>query len=260
MPGFFYNALLTLLNPTSVSWFLLIVVMLCRRRPVMRRWCFGLAFAVMLICGNRWVVGSMLRSLEWQHLPPSRIPSADAIVVLSGGTLPRIPPRSTIEISEAGDRIFYGAELFRRGRAPQVIVSGDVATGGVAPRPAAEDMAELLETVGVPAPAIVLERKARNTHDHAVYLCPIFLERRIGRVLLVTSAIHMRRAVAVFHRSCPAVEYIPAPTDFRETEGVSVVWYRHLIGLIPTSRSFLDFSDAVHEYLGIAYYDLRGWS
>jgi uncharacterized SAM-binding protein YcdF (DUF218 family) len=260
MSGFLYGVLLSLLNPTSASLFLLIAAALSSGRRLMRRCCFGAALAVLLICGNRWVVGSMVRSLEWQYLPPDPVPSADAIVVLSGGTLPRLPPRPTIEVSDAGDRVLYAAALFRDGRAPQVIVTGDVATGGLVPRPASDDIADLLETLGVPGSALVLERQARNTHQHAVNLCPVFEEKKIRRVLLVTSALHMRRALDVFHHSCPAVDYIPAPTDFRITEGIPAPWYTGLGGVLPTLRGLIDFTDAAHEYLGMLYYRVRGWS
>jgi uncharacterized SAM-binding protein YcdF (DUF218 family) len=260
MLAFLYNVALTLLNPTSVSLLLLIAATLYPRRSVVCRSSVILALAVLLIGGNGWVVGALLQSLEWQYLPPDPVPSADAIVVLSGGTLARIPPRSTLEVSDAGDRVLYAAELFRRGRAHQLMVSGDVATGGLAPRPAAEDMADLLETLGVSKSALVLERKAQNTHDHAAYLCPILLERKITRVLLVTSAIHMRRALGVFRHVCGSIAYTPAPTDFRTTEELPAPWYRDVAKLVPTPRAFLDFSDAAHEYLGIWYYRLRGWS
>jgi hypothetical protein len=63
----------------------------------------------------------------------------------------------------------------------------------------------------------------------------------------------------VFRRACSAVQFVPAPTDFRATFEHPVAWYRQIVRLLPTPRSLLDFSDAAHEYLGIAYYHLRGW-
>jgi len=260
MLAFFYHVLLTLLNPASVSLLLLVASTLLPRRTALRRWTFGLALTVILVCGNGWVVGAMLRSLEWQYLPPDPAPSADAIVVLSGGTLARLWPRSMVEVGDAGDRVLYAADLFRHGRAPIVMVSGNVATGGLTVRPVADDIAELLQTVGVPASAIVLERTAQNTHEHAQFLCPMFAERKVTHVLLVTSAIHMRRALGAFVRGCPAVAYTPAPTDFRATLAIPASRYRRLMSLLPTSRSSVDFSDAAHEYLGLWYYRLRGWA
>lgn len=260
MLGFLYSLLLTLLDPAVASFVLVVAAVLSTGRPTLRRCCFGLALAVVLICGNRWVVGAMLRSLEWQHLSPNPLPQADAIAVLGGGTLPRLYPRPTVEVDGGGDRVLYAAELFRRGHAPQIAVSGDVSIGGIAPRPASEDMAELLGMLGVPASAIVLERKAQNTHDHAVYLCPVFRERNIRRVLLVTSAVHMPRSLGALRHGCGAVDYIPAPTDFLATESEPVPWYRHVAGLLPTSQAFLHFSAAAHEYVGLLYYRLRGWA
>ena len=259
MFGFLYSVLLKLLYPTTIALVLLIVAPMFRRGSMLRRACYVLGIATLLVCGNGWVVHRMIRALEWQHLPPQPVPSADAILILSGGIHAATYPRPTVEVSETGDRVLYGAELFRRGRAPQVFCTGDVGTGGIARRSEAEDMADLLEMVGVPRAAIVLEKKSQNTHEHSVNLCPMFAERQIRRVLLVTSAIHMPRSLGSFQRGCPTVEYIPAPADFRTIQSLPVPWYRHAVALLPTPRSLADFTDASHEYLGMLYYRLRGW-
>jgi uncharacterized SAM-binding protein YcdF (DUF218 family) len=259
MAGFLYSLLLRMLSPTSVALVLLLAVACLRRRAALRRVCFGLALAALFIGGNGWVVRHMVESLEAQYPAPDPLPAADAILVLSGGIHAQRPPRRTVEVSEAGDRVLYGGQLYRRGHAPQVVCTGDVGTGGIALRSEAEDMAELLEAIGVPRSAIVLETKAQNTHDHAVNLCPMFAERQIRRVLLVTSAMHMPRSMGVFLRECPAVEYIPAPTDFRMTERLPAPWYREFAALLPTPGAYVGFTEATHEFIGMAYYRLRGW-
>jgi uncharacterized SAM-binding protein YcdF (DUF218 family) len=120
-------------------------------------------------------------------------------------------------------------------------------------------MAELLAAVGVPATAIVTELESENTRDHAMNLCPLLTASQMKRVLLVTSAMHMPRSIGTFRHLCPAIDFVPAPTDFRAPDDVPVAWYRHAVSVVPTPRNLLDFSDATHEYLGIAYYRLRGW-
>ena len=259
MGGFLYSVLLKFLYPTSVALVLLVVAALAGRRRALRRTAFGLALVVLFVCGNGWVVHSLVRSLEWRYLPPDPVPAADAIVVLSGGLHALRPPRPTVEVSEAGDRVLYAAELFRQGRAPQVIATGGVGTGSLAQRAESEEMADLLVMIGVPRSALVVETQSQNTHEHGVYLCPMFAERGVRRVLLVTSAIHMRRSMGAFRRSCPDVEYIAAPTDFRITEGLPAPWYRHVVNLLPTPHAYADFSAATHEYIGMGYYWLRGW-
>jgi uncharacterized SAM-binding protein YcdF (DUF218 family) len=257
--AFLYNLFLKLLYPTSIALMLLAAAALLKRRPLTRRACLVLAPLVLVVCGNGWLVAAMTRQLEGRFPPPDPVPTADAILVLSGGVFGKTPPRPSIEIGDAGDRLLYGANLFKQGKAPQIFCTGNVATGGIAQRPASEDMAELLTIIGIPPSAIVTEVRSENTHDHAVELCPMLQSRGIDRVLLVTSAMHMPRAMGVFARGCPAISFIAAPTDFRLPYRVPTAWYRQATELLPTPRSLLDFSDAAHEYLGIAYYTLRGW-
>ena len=274
--SFLYSLLLKLLYPTSLSLLLLGCAVVFRKRRTLCRACFALAVGVILICGNGWLIRGLTKHLEWQYLPLTMNPSdvslpqvsgliphpsfeADAILVLSGGILPPTPPRPTVEIGDAGDRLLYGAYLFRNGRAPQIICTGNVATGGIALRPLAEDMAEFLALLGIPTNSIVTEIKSENTREHAKYLYPVLQQRGFKRVLLVTSAMHMPRSVGVFRHLCPGIEFIPAPTDFRTVQRLPMPWYRHLVALIPTPRSLLDFCEVEHEYLGIAYYRVRGW-
>jgi uncharacterized SAM-binding protein YcdF (DUF218 family) len=183
---------------------------------------------------------------------------ADCILVLGGGTAPKIPPRPTVEVTEAGDRVLYAAYLFRNGKAPRILCTAGIATGGIGPRPEAEDMAELLDNLGVPKSVIVKETAARNTHEHGSNLYPMLQKLGVKRVLLVTSALHMPRAMGVFKRSCPDIEFIPAPTDFRIVD-LDLPWYRQIVNLIPTPSSYVQFSETMHEYVGMAWYRVRGW-
>ena len=260
MAGYLYSLALKLLYPTTPALLLVLsAVVVGRRRPRWRTWCEMLAVAVLAVCGNGWVVGGMIRHLESRHPSPSPVPSADAILVLSGGVLGKTPPRPSIEIADAGDRLLYGAALFKQGKAPRIICTGNVATGGVAPRPAAEDMAELLTLLDIPARDVMTEVQSENTHEHVVQLCPRLEAAGIRTVLLVTSAMHMPRAAGVFARGCPSITFVPAATDFRAPDEVPRPWYTQAHRLLPTPRSLLDVSDAAHEYVGLAYYRFRGW-
>jgi uncharacterized SAM-binding protein YcdF (DUF218 family) len=257
--SFLYSLLLKLLYPTSLALLCLAAAALFRKRLGPRRAFFGLAVAILLVCGNGWLVRGITKHLEWKHLPPNPVPQADCILVLSGGILSRIPPRPTVELADAGDRLLYGAHLYRQGKAPRIVCTGNVATGGVVARPLAEDMAEFLQDLGIPKDSIVTESKAEDTHQHATNLLPVFQKSGFKRVLLVTSAMHMPRSIGTFRRLCPGIEFIAAPTDFRVTEPIPAPWYHQLAVIIPTPRHLLDFCEVSHEYLGMAYYRIRGW-
>jgi len=257
--SFLYSILLKLLCPTSLCVGFLLAGAFLRKRKVPQRVCYWLAIGTLLVCGNGWLGRGLARHLEWQYLPPNPVPEADCIVILSGGIMSRTPPRPTVEVGEAGDRVLYGAYLFRQGKAPRIICTGNVATGGFAARPISEDMADLLEMLGVPKETILTEKESANTREHARNLYPILQEKGFKRVLLVTSAMHMPRSIGVFNRLCPGIEFIPAPTDFRVTERIPKPWYSEVVALIPTPKQLSDFSEVMHEYVGMAYYKARGW-
>ena len=101
--------------------------------------------------------------------------------------------------------------------------------------------------------------KAMTVGENALFCAKILKEKHITRVILVTSAMHMPRSVGVFHKLCPGIEFIPAPTDFHSVEGLPKPWYQMLPSLLPTPRTLLDFCEVEHEYVGMAYYKLRGW-
>ena len=144
-----YSALLRLLQPIPVCIGLLVAALILGKHKRWSRICFWGAVAVLVVCGNRWVVEGLAGRLERAFPSPSPLPKADCILVLGGGTLARVSPRPTIEVADAGDRVIYAAYLFREGCAPLIICTGDQSPGSLAPRPAAEDMAELLQSCGL---------------------------------------------------------------------------------------------------------------
>lgn len=250
-----------LVYPLSLACLLLGLALLLRRR----RWVAALmlaALALLWLGGNRWVAYSLVRSLEWQYLPPAGAPQADAIVLLGGGTRSGAYPRPLPEVNEGGDRLIYAAWLYREGRAPLVVATG----GGLSWRgplmPEADSMQSLLTFMGVPSAAIEEEQQAQNTHENAVYTRQLLEPRGIRRILLVTSALHMPRSVRLFQRQ--GFEVIAAPADFRVSTGdwASLTYpdlRNQLIQLWPDAEYLLWTTDALKEYIGILVYSLRGW-
>lgn len=250
------------LYPLGLIWLLLGAALLLKRKPAWRRAALLLALALIWVGGNRWVATGLVRSLEWQYLPPDPLPQAEAIVVLGGGTLPALYPRSTVEIGGAGDRLIYAAHLYHRGAAPHILVSGGyIAALSERSAPASEDMAELLVMLGVPETAIWQEAESRNTYENAFYSRAFLEERGIDRIILVTSAFHMPRAVGLFRAQ--GMDVIPAPTDYSVTQaGWEQLWQPNLtaqlFNFFPDVSNLDDTTRVIKEYLGILLYRLRG--
>ncbi len=261
----FLSKLLPLfIYPLGLSCLLTIVglILLWRRNSQGAAAAIITALTVIFIASNGWVSQWLVKSLEWQNLPPIELPQAEAIVVLGGGIKPATPPRPSVDVSEAGDRIIYGAELFRQGKAPWLILSGgriDWKDGGP---PESEDMSSLAEMMGVPKSAILQDPNSLNTHQNAVEVRKILESKGIkGSVLLVTSAMHTPRSLLVFQRQ--GIKVIAAPTDFLVTENQlskgDTTWEANLLNLLPNAYSLQQSTKALKEYIGLVVYRLQGW-
>ena len=200
-------------------------------------------------CSNYYRAG-----LERTYLPlaVSESPTADAIVLLGGAVSGPLYPRITADLQGGSDRVLHAARLYRAGKAPIVI-----ATGGNIPwldgtGPEAPVLSGLLQEWGVPHKAVVIEPDSVNTRENAINTQQILLERGLENVLLVTSALHMPRALATFQ--AVGVKAVPSPTDYEVVERQTTI-----IDLLPKAQALAGTTRAIHEYLGYLVYWLRGW-
>jgi uncharacterized SAM-binding protein YcdF (DUF218 family) len=221
----------------------------------------AIALAVLFIAGNSGVKNIIFTSLEEQYLP-SMIPQAQAIVVLGGATYPLEKPRRMAEINESGDRLLYSVKLYQDQKAPLIIASGGrVAWNGEdQSKGEAQDMASLMVMMGVPQTAIVLEPKSLNTYQNAVNVKQILEEKNINEIILVTSAFHMPRAIAIFQKL--GITAYPAPTDFLVDQAdrePSTTIQDFILDSFPQADNIAFNTKALKEYIGHLIYRFKGW-
>ena len=104
------------------------------------------------------------------------------------------------DLSGAAERITRTFELLRQGRARYVLISGGVEHEDPGSSEA-EQLSVMLQGWGVPADAISVETRSRNTHENAVESARIVAEAGWKSMLLVTSAVRMERALGCFRRA-----------------------------------------------------------
>jgi len=250
------------LYPLGLACLLMLIALVTVwKRPGWAAVAIALALIVLLFGGNGWVSSQLVRSLEWQNIPPAELPQAEAIVVLGGGIKPAFPPRPWIELSEGGDRVIHAARLHQQKKAPLVIVSGGRIVWGSSGSPESVDMAAILTWLGVKPEAILQDPESLNTYENAVNVKKILDSRGLRQVLLVTSAMHMPRSLLIFKRQ--GIAAIPAPTDFLVTANDLQAQHGTLqatvLNLLPDADQLQQSTRALKEYLGIVVYRLRGW-
>jgi uncharacterized SAM-binding protein YcdF (DUF218 family) len=257
---FFSKILPPLIYPLGLSCILLtLTLVFWWKRP---QWARGFIVAVitlLLFSSNAYLADAVTRSLELQHVPTA-LPQAEAIVVLGGSIKATLPPRPWIDVADSGDRVIYAAKLYREGKAPLIIASGGrIAWKGGGNQSESADMATFLEFMGVPASAIVQDPTSLNTYENAVNVKQILTEKRLNRILLITSAWHMPRSLMIFRKQ--GIDAIPAPTDFivqQSTAGDREL-AAILISILPDPEKLTQLTNAIKEYIGIGVYWLRGW-
>jgi uncharacterized SAM-binding protein YcdF (DUF218 family) len=180
-----------------------------------RRFALGLgavAVAWLWLWSTPIVSHSLRAAIESQHPPIAahQQQTADAIVLLGGAVRVASHPQEQIDFNQAIDRVFHAARLYRAGKSPLIVPSGGITDPGQQ-IPEAQAMADLLEELGVPKTALLLEATSINTRTNATEVAILLRERQAKRVLLVTSALHMPRARRLFEAQ--GLEVIPAATD-----------------------------------------------
>lgn len=252
--------------PVGLAFFgLLFYLWLTRksRQKGFPRLILWLVVIVLFVGGNRWVETALVRSLEWRYLPPATLPQNAVVVVLGGGTESNQPPRQMAELNGAGDRVMYAARLYHQGVAEKLLLSGgNLTTLGSRTTTPAADMLEIITLMGVPAEACWLQDQSQNTYEDALYSAEMLAQEGITEIVLVTSAMHMPRSVALFAHH--GLTVIPAPADYSVTEdNWAALWSPSvgdmLTGLIPQAGYLSGTSAALKEYIGMAVYWMRGW-
>ncbi|WP_269497442.1 YdcF family protein [Castellaniella sp. S9] len=196
-----------------------------------------------------WAGG--LLEQRYPYIQADRQPVEQAIVVLGGNTANnRDNWFEPYDRSTAVSRIETALKLYEAGRAPLIVVSGAALDGG---QSEAHMMAMALSNQGVPSHAIIQEDHSFTTRENAVYTAEVLRRLNIDRILLVTSALHMPRAMASFQKTGLTPTAAPSPPQIVVPEQPDFSFWSPDLRTLDASRSI------VKEYLGMLVYWLRGW-
>ncbi len=252
-----------LLPPTLLAAAFVVGIVLVRRhRRRSGLWILTVALAAYWLLSLDLVANGLAWTLEQRYAAPPTITArhrdAAAIVILAGGATEPDGRRDVGELSGASwRRLWRGIATYREldGTVP-IIYSG----GSGDPFHAMSHEAELarsyaLWVAGVSENGFLIETASRTTHENGAAVVRMLRERlpdvASPKVLLVTSAWHMRRAVAVFEGL--GVEVVPMPADFaaRTLRATPLSFF-------PSADAFSSSVTSIHEWVGMLSYRLLG--
>ena len=244
-----------LLPPFNVLLLATFAGLIGRRRPRLgRTLLIGSLVAGYLLCTSV-LTGSGLRHLEGRissgetpALPAENAQAATeavAIVVLGSGSYFNAPEYGGDTVSASTlERLRWAARLHRDSQIP-ILVSGGNPLGNT-PSEAEQMRDALVEDFVVPVQWV--ETRARNTYESA-YQTLAMLGAPPARIMLVTHAAHMPRAVLVFSRA--GFDVIPSATGFTTSPPASIRDF------LPNATGLIQARIFFHEVIGIGWYHLR---
>jgi len=150
------------------------------------RWGWRLLAAVLILVALAYAVPLGLKALGVALITDDPLHPAGAILVLAGE-------------SREGDRVRHAVQLFKRGLAPLLVLSG---TPMGFRTHEADVMRRHAEFLGVPSTRILtVKQNGDSTKEEAGVVVPILKRRGLKEVILVTSNYHTARAKRIFERA-----------------------------------------------------------
>lgn len=248
----------SLIMPVGILWLFLLV--LTYYGLTKKHWRLGFFSGLMAL--GLWIVGAtplpvyLLAQLErpYAGVKLADLPPADAIVILGGVLEPSRNDPFGFQINGASDRVLTGVELAKFRKAKVLVIGGGGQERGGKMFLESHQIANWIARWQLsPLPVVPLPRSL-NTRDEATHTLELLTKHNHRRVLLVSSAFHLRRATAVFRAA--GLDAQPVGCDFMALSQLEdpPAW-----SVVPSLGRIEMLSLYLHEQIGWLYYQLRGW-
>ncbi|MCI0537626.1 MAG: YdcF family protein [Verrucomicrobiales bacterium] len=245
-----------LVEPVGILWLISLTGLTIGIRK--RQWptiiALGLATLFISLAGSR-LSTHLLASLERPYADArlENAPFCDAVVML-GGVLKRSEfDTFGIDLGEGADRAVTALELLRRGRAKILVFGG---AGGQTRKEGPWLEGGLIEgwarAWGVMPTNTITLRRCANTYEEAMLVRELAQQHQWQRILLVTSAYHMKRSEGLFRRV--GISTVPVASDFLASSELALI---RPFNFVPDSARFKHLRLYLHEKIGWLYYLLR---
>lgn len=249
-----------LLSPLCWALFLFALAIPWRvrsaRRGRRRRRAFGIAaFAIVLVFSCPSVSNAITGYTESGAVTTYRPDVVyDTVIVLGGMGDENIwKTKGEPAWNDNVERILVAQRLLVEGKAKTAIVSGGPMNAAFAEWSEAKQLALQLRRSGIADDRILVEDRALNTRDNAVYSAELARAHGFRRILAITSAFHVPRAAAAFQKVGLDVDWLPVDwrTDSRGLE---------LGRLLPRAGALSQSTAMLRELFGRLVYKLTGYA
>ena len=216
---------------------------------------FWFGIGLLIFFSNSFIANEVMTAWEIPARPYAEMTKTYSWgIVLTGVTANDRMPNDRVYFRHGADRVVHAVELYKKGIIKKILVSGGDGRLVLKARNEAEEMQKAMLLMGVPADDIMLEKNSRNTHESAVNVGEMLKDQKNENLLLITSAFHMRRSVACFHKA-----------GFKTIETFTGDFYSNPrtftpdVFLLPQAEAIMAWQKLFKEWTGMVAYKLAGY-
>ena len=238
------------------TWILaLIVVATLTRNLKWKQRLLWTAVGLLLFFSNNFIANEAMHAWEINTIAYDELPPHTLGIVLTGSTIPDRYPEDRVYFSRGADRVTHTIQLYKLGKIKRILVSGGTGRLVTKESPEANKFKKVMVMAGVPDSVIILENETRNTFESAIAVKPLLdsLHLSANDCLLITSAFHMRRSLACYHKA--GLDIQPFTTDFYSNPRG---FYPDNL-LIPRLDAIMTWQKLVKEWVGMLAYKMAGY-
>ncbi|MBX2962694.1 MAG: YdcF family protein [Cyclobacteriaceae bacterium] len=232
---------------------LLFIGALLIRGKQKRRKLLVTGLSTLIFFSNEFISNEVM--LLWE-IPAT--PYADVVkhynygILLTGVTSTDTQPDDRVYFQRGADRVVHTVDLYKRGIISRILIAGGSGRLVTEGRREADDIFKALVLMGVDSVDLEIENESRNTYESAVNVEKM-IGKEAGELLLITSAYHMRRSRACFHKAGLTVDVFS--TDFHTHPRM----FTPDVLFIPKVDALLNWQRLIKEWVGIMAYKLAGY-
>ncbi len=216
---------------------------------------FRTGFVLLLLFSNEFISNEVMSAWEVKAKAFKDVTPHQLGIVLTGSTVPLLKPDDRVYFHRGADRVTHTIQLYKLGLIKKILISGGSGMLMTEDEPEANKFKKVMILMGVPEEDIIIENETRNTYESAVEVKPLLdsLHFRAEDCLLITSAFHMRRSLAVYRKA--GLEIEPFSTDFYAHPR-----FFYVDGLlIPKLDAMMNWHKLIKEWVGLAAYKAAGY-
>jgi uncharacterized SAM-binding protein YcdF (DUF218 family) len=214
-------------------------------------------FIMTILITNPFLTNRLYRAWEITETPMATMRDTFDVGIVLGGfsDFDVYAYNDRLNLNFGGNRFLDALVLYKRGLIKKILISGEDGRL-IGERISEADKAKTtLLQLGVPESDILIENMSKNTHENAVFTKEVLVKLNLdkSKLLLITSAFHMRRSIGCFKKV--GLGFTPFPAHFVANR----VQFDSNSTIFPDSMGFFKFEKFLKEIIGYMVYWLQGY-